>query len=79
MRRRKKKYSLHFENRPITLKRYPDGVEGLFFYRTSGSKGLQLFVRSMRQGFMRKPRLLRTRLLSVWSANILSTFFRAKE
>ena len=22
----------HLENRPITLKRYPDGVEGLFFY-----------------------------------------------
>jgi len=22
----------HLKNRPITLKRYPDGVEGLFFY-----------------------------------------------
>src|SRR5260370_21064009 len=22
----------HLQNRPITLKRYPDGVEGLFFY-----------------------------------------------
>src|SRR5580704_24484 len=45
------KYLLpHLKNRPITLKRYPNGVEGLFFYEKQCPAGRPDWVKTTKVG-----------------------------
>ena len=50
----------HLRNRPITLKRYPDGVNGFFFYR---SNVLRIVPRGSRR--RRCPRVERKARLTI--------------
>jgi len=68
----------HLKNRPITLKRYPDGVEGFFFYeKQCPPRGCNYTFHLTPQRPMTRPRPLRMPSRKDWSENILMGLFRA--
>jgi bifunctional non-homologous end joining protein LigD len=67
----------HLEDRPLTLKRYPDGVTGQFFYEKNASKHTPKWVETAAVKRKREAGEIRYVLLNnlptlVWAANLAS-------
>ena len=70
----------HVIDRPVTLKRYPDGVDGPFFFEKNVPRGAPLWLKTIKvssvstrrdSGIVEHP-LLRTLPDLVWAANLAS-------
>jgi bifunctional non-homologous end joining protein LigD len=67
----------HLQDRPLTLKRYPDGVAGQFFYEKNASKYTPKWVKTAPVKRKHEPGVIRYVLLNnlpslVWAANLAS-------
>src|SRR3954467_10665108 len=67
----------HLEDRPLTLKRYPDGVTGQFFYEKNASKHTPKWIETASVKRKHEPGSIRYVTLNnlpslVWAANLAS-------